>query len=80
MRPLCTTVEPKQGDILSTIFFNLHINDLLSALVTTANNENAMLNTTDIYSLLLAYALAIFSSPHQGLQQKIDSLEKYSLY
>ena len=37
--PFYTTIGLKQGDILSTIFFNLFINDLPSLLADTSNGN-----------------------------------------
>ena len=78
--PFYTTVGLKQGDILSTIFFNLFINDLPSLLVDKNIPENIeipKLGDTNINFLLFADDLAIFSLSQKGLQEKIDILEKY---
>ena len=61
--PFHTTIGPKQGDILSTIFFNLFINDLPSLLAGTSNGNigKPKLEDTNICLLLFADDLAIFS-------------------
>ena len=77
--PFCTTIGLKQGDILSTIFFNLFINDLPSLLADTSNGniEKPKLEDTNISSLLFADDLAIFSLSQKELQNKINILEEY---
>ena len=79
------TLGLRQGDILSIIFFFLLINDLPSVLIndlpsvldTKTNNENPMLNTTNVNSLVFADDFAIFSQSQKKQQQKIDTLDKY---
>ena len=51
--PLYTTFGIKQGDILSSMFFNLFINDLSSLLADTGNNEKSKLEDANISSVLL---------------------------
>ena len=60
--PFCTTIRLKESDILSTIFFNLFINDLPSLLADTSNENNEKTNLEDanISSLFFADDLAIF--------------------
>ena len=70
----------KQGDILSTIFLNLLLNNLPSLLADTSNGNNGKpkLEDTNISSLLFANDLAIFSLSQKELQSKINILEEYS--
>ena len=78
--PFQTTIGLKQGDILSTIFFNLFINDLPTVLEETnlEKIETPMLGDTNISSLLFADDLAIFSLSQKELQSKIiDILDEY---
>ena len=75
----CTTIGLKQGDILSTIFFNLFINHFPSLLADTSNEniEKPKLEDINISSLLFADDLAIFSLSQKELQNKINILEEY---
>ena len=79
--PFKTTLGLKQGDILSTTFFNLFINDLPMILENQKTHleedKNPDLFKTRISSLLFADDLAIFSLTQNGLQEKLDILEKY---
>ena len=77
--PFCTTSGLKQGDILSLIFFNLFVNDLVSLLTDTSNrnNEKPKLENTNISSLLFADDLAIFSLSQKEVQNEINILEEY---
>ena len=54
--PLYPTIGLKEGDILSTIFYNLFINDLPSFLADpiNENNEKLKLRDTNISPLLFA--------------------------
>ena len=74
-----TTIGLKQGGILSTIFFNLFINDLPLLLADTSNGDiqKPKLEDTNINSLLFADDLAIFSVSQKELQNKINTLEEY---
>ena len=76
-----TNVGLKQGDILSTIFFNLYIDDLPqilnSELPSREHADIPMLNDTLINCLLFADDLALLSLSQVGLQNKINILEKY---
>ena len=73
-----TTIGLKQGAILSTIFFNLFINDLPSLLADTSNGniEKPKFEDTNISSLLFADDLAIFSLSQKELQNKINISEE----
>ena len=60
--PFYTTIRLKQEDILSTIFFNLFINNLQSLLanISNGNNEKPKLEDTYVTSLLFTDDLANF--------------------
>ena len=60
--PFYTTIGLKREDILSTIFFNLFINNLQSLLVniSNGNNDKPKLEDTNKSSLLFTDDLAIF--------------------
>ena len=63
--PFSTSIRLKQGDILSTMFFNLFINDLPMLLekhsTQSVESESPELFNTEISSSLFADDLAIFS-------------------
>ena len=79
--PFSTSIGLKQGDILSTMFFNLFLNDLPMLLekhrTQSEESESLELFNTQISSLLFADDLKIFSLTKGGLQEKLDLLEKY---
>ena len=77
--PFYATIGLKQGDILSTTFFNLFIKDLPSLLADSSNGniEKPKLEDTNISSLLFGDDLAIFSLLQKELQNKINILEEY---
>ena len=79
--PFSTSIGLKQGDILSTMFFNLFINDLPMQLekhnTQSEESESPELFKTQISSSLFADDLAIFSLTKNGLQENLDILEKY---
>ena len=79
--PFSTSIGLKQGDILRTIFFNLFVNDLpmLSSKHNTHSEESESLELFNIKicSLLFAGDLVIFFFTKNGLQEKLDCLEKY---
>ena len=77
--PFYTIIWFEQSDRLSTIFFDLFINDLSSLLadISNGNNEKPKVENTNISSLLFADDLAIFSLSQEELQNKINILEKY---
>ena len=60
--PFYTIIGLKQEDLLSTIFFNLFINNLQSLLVniSNGNNDKPKLEDTNKSSLLFTDDLAIF--------------------
>ena len=79
--PFSTPIGLKQGDILSTMFFTLFINDLPTLLekhsTQSEESESPELFNTQISSLHFADDLAIFSLTKNWLQEKLDFLEKY---
>ena len=79
--PFGATIGFKQGDILSTMFFNLFINDLPMLLekhnTQSEESESPELFNTQICFLLFADDLVIFSLAKNGLQEKLDLLKKY---
>ena len=76
-----TSIGLKQGDILSTMFFNLFANDLPMLLEKhnpqSEESESPELFNTQISSLLFDDDLAVFSLTKNGLQEKLDCLEEY---
>ena len=76
-----TSIGLKQDDILSAMFFNLFINGLPMLLekhsTQSEESEYPELFNTQISSLLFAGDLVIPSFTKNGLQEKLDILEKY---
>ena len=78
-----TTIDLKQGDVLSTILFNIYINDLPGQFLELSRssdtiNDISYLDDTKINNLLFADDLAIFSLSKEDLQKRISILEQYS--
>ena len=71
--PFYTTAGLKQGDILSIIFFNIFINDLLSLLADTSNgnNEKPKLDDTNITSLLCSLLQQFFHFHKKNYRTKL---------
>ena len=71
----------KQGDVLSTLLFNIFINDLPEILIGHSNHskneEIPELDKTKINSLLFADDLTILSLSKEDLQNRINILEEY---
>ena len=70
-----TTINLKQGDALSTILFNIYINDLPGRLLEDSRSSDTIndipyLDDTKINNLLFADDLAIFSLSKEDLQKK----------
>ena len=78
-KQLYTTTWLKQSDILSTVFLNLFINNLLSLLTDTSNgnNEKPKLRDTNISLLLFVDNLTIFPFLQKELQNIINIVEEY---
>ena len=76
--PSSTSIGLKQGDILSTMFFNLFINDLPMKLkkhnTQSEESKSPEFFNTEISSLFFADDLVIFSLTKNGLQEKLDTL------
>ena len=80
--PFDTTIGLKQGDPLSTLLFNLYINDLPELLNLRGKTSDQLeatpkLGNTDISSLLFADDLLILSLSKEDLQCKIACLENF---
>ena len=78
-----TTIGLKQGDILSTILFNIYINDLPRQLLEDSRSSNTISDIpyqddTKINNLLFADDLAIFSLSKGDLQKRISILQQDS--
>ena len=67
-------VGVKQGEVMSPILFNLYINDIAEHLTDADSPE---LNGNKIDCLLYADDLVMVSTSEEGLQKKLNSLEKY---
>ena len=84
--PFCqsfsTKIGLKQGDVLSTLLFNLYINDLPN-FSNKENNTEAdqphipKLDNVTINNILFADDLTILSWSKYDLQKKISNLENY---
>ena len=77
------TIDLKQGDVLSTILFNIYINDLPRRLLENSRspdtiNDMPYLDDTKINNLLFTDDLAFFSLSKDDLQKRITILEHYS--
>ena len=78
-----TTIGLKQGDMVSTILFNIYINDLPRQLLENSRSVDTIdgipcLDDTKINNLLFADDLAIFPLTKEDLQKRISTLEQYS--
>ena len=65
----------RQGDTLSPTIFKMFINDLPSYLQNCM--DNVTLNSKPIECLMYADDIVLFSTSPEGLQQKLNMLEKY---
>ena len=75
-----TTTGLKQGDVPSTILFNIYINDLPRRLLEDSRSPDTIrdipyLDDTKINNLLFADALAIFSLSKEDLQKRISIVQ-----
>ena len=66
----------KQGDTLSTLLFNIYLNDLPEFLPKQPNDPVEIDNTL-LNSLMFADDLVLLSTSYAGLQRCIDSLSDY---
>ena len=66
----------KQGDVLSTLLFNIFVNDLPRELE-KCNIDTADIFNTAINSLLFADDLIVISLSKEGLQARLDILNEY---
>ena len=78
-----TTIGLKQGDVLSTILFNIYINDFPRRLLQDSRSSDTIsdiphLDDTKINDLLFADDLSIFSLSREDLQERISLLQQYS--
>ena len=80
-QPFNTTIGLKQGDVLSTLLFNLYINDLPDLLsqhnIFKIQDAIPKLKDTKVNSLLFADDLTILSLTSADLQDRISCLEEY---
>jgi len=75
-----TTVGVKQRDVLSTLLFNIFINDLPNAFQKFKTTEEVVVFNEIIHSLLFADDyFVIFSLNKEDLQTKLDTLNEYCL-
>ena len=78
-----TTIGQKQGDVLSTILFNIHINELPGQFLEDSRssdniNDIQYLDDTKINNILFVDDLVIFSLSKEDLQKRISILGQYS--
>ena len=71
-----SNIGVKQGDVLSTILFNLYINDLPDVL-SFQGSDAVTIHNTQINCLKYADDLVIMSSSKEGLQKCLEKLETY---
>ena len=74
-----TTIGLKQGDVLSTILFNIHINELPGQFLEDSRssdniNDIQYLDDTKINNLLFVDDLVFFSLSKEDLQERISIL------
>ena len=72
-----SNIGVKQGDILSTMLFNLYINDLPSSLTSDSNDPIYIDNTIATSCLKFADDLTLMSTSKEGLQKCLNNLESY---
>ena len=78
-----TTIGQKQGDVHSTILFNIHINELPGQFLEDSRssdniNDIQYLDDTKINNILFVDDLVIFSLSKEDLQKRISILGQYS--
>ena len=68
------SVGGKQGEVLSPLLFNIFINEIVDDM---KGSDSPFLNNREIPCLLYADDLVLMSPSPEGLQSKIDALNKY---
>ena len=71
-----SNVGVKQGDTLSTLLFNIYVNDLPS-IFSFIGNHPITINNSNISCLMYADDLIIMSTSHEALQKCLHNLEDY---
>ena len=71
------TFSSNIGDTLSTIIFNLYINDITKSLHSENNNPININDTTKLSCLKYADDLILMSTSKDGLQYRLKCLESY---
>ena len=74
--PFETRIGVKQGDVLSTLLFNIFVNDIPHE-ISKQSKYSIHLFNTPINSLLFADDLVIFALTKEGLQEKINKMEQF---
>ena len=77
MEPISSNLGLKQGCPLSPILFNLYINDI-SNYLTAKPDDNITLQNENVTHFLYADDLVIVSSSKEGLQNKLNCLDKFA--
>ena len=72
-----SNIGVKQGDTLSTVLFNLYINDIPKSLHNDNNNPIFINSTTKLSCLKYADDLILMSTSKDGLQNCLNSLESF---
>ena len=72
-----STIGVKQGDTLSTFFFNIYIDDLPAFLRSGSSSEMIQIDDSFMNSFLFADDLVILSPSREGLQRTLNKLEEY---
>ena len=73
-----TSIGLKQGDVLSTILFNININDLPKRLLEDSRSSDTIYDVPYPDDVPFADDLAIFSLSKGDLQKRISILKQYS--
>ena len=73
-----TSIGLKQGDVLSTILFNININDLPKRLLEDSRSSDTIYDVPYPDDVPFTDDLAIFSLSKGDLQKRISILKQYS--